>query len=68
MKRIEMTLSDGTTRVSMSEIFKGEATWSALAYQFFCFLKAQGYQLDMEDVGADVGDFVAGRYEDDEEY
>jgi hypothetical protein len=68
MKRIEMILSDGTTRTSLSEIFDSTASWPALAYQFYCFLQAQGYQIDMEDVGADVADYVACRFNEDEEY
>lgn len=66
MKRIEMTLSDGTSRVSISEHFSSEATWSAIAYQFCNFLRAQGYMVDLEDVGASVEDYVEGTKESEE--
>lgn len=66
MKHIEMTLSDGTSRVSISDHFSSEATWPAIAYQFFNFLRAQGYAVNLEDVGASVEDYVEGTKESEE--
>ena len=66
MKRITMTVYDGNSSVDISESFSSEATWSAIAYQFFNFLRAQGYYLDSDDVGASVEDYVAGQHNDEE--
>lgn len=66
MKRIQMTVHDSNSSVTITEHFQDEATWSAIAYQFCNFLRAQGYIVDLDDVGASVEDYVAGQDKDED--
>ena len=50
-------LTDDGGAVDITQRYDDDCTWPAMAYQFFCFLKAQGYYLEDEDVGADVEAF-----------
>jgi len=50
-------ITDDGGAVEISQRYEDDCTWPAMAYQFFCFLKAQGYYLEDEDVGADVEAF-----------
>jgi hypothetical protein len=49
---------DSGTTVEIVQKFSQDCNWPAVAYQFLCFLKAQGYFPDSEDVGADIESFV----------
>jgi hypothetical protein len=45
--------------VNITQTYDDGCGWSAIAYQFYTFLAAQGFPLDHESVGADVSSFVA---------
>lgn len=55
--------SSGGT-VNITQAFDGDCSWSAIAYQFYTFLAAQGYILDHESVGADLRSFVLATEKD----
>lgn len=57
-KRITLTVYQGNSQISITDTISDAATWHAQAYMFHKFLVAQGYYLDGEDVGADVGSYV----------
>jgi hypothetical protein len=65
-KSITMMMREGNTSVTISETYDGAASWGALAYQFLKFLRAQGYILDEEAVGADVADYTAALSEEEQ--
>ena len=57
-KVITMSLTQGNTKITMTETFSAEAPWPALAYQFQQFLAAQGYHFGGEGVNADVESYI----------
>lgn len=64
-KIISMVCHDSTGgTVNITQSFEDGCGWSAIAYQFYTFLAAQGYPLDHESVGADVGSFVLATEKD----
>ena len=50
--------------ISITQEFEDGSGWSAIAYQFYTFLAAQGYILDHESVGADLRSFVLATEKD----
>lgn len=64
-KRIEMILHHGNSQVTIREEFDEDAPWHALAYQFACFLKAQGFHVSEEDIGYDVESYVRNVVKDE---
>ena len=59
-KTITMICRDETGgEVIIKQHFNGDCCWTALAYQYYTFLAAMGYRLDVEDVGADVESFIS---------
>lgn len=65
MKNITFTVTDDRGTTEISERFDEDASWMAVAYLFYKFLAAMGYSLDVEDVGADVDDYLASAPEEE---
>ena len=55
---IKMVAMCGSTRVELTETYLEDTGWQAIAYQFQKFLDAQGYRVDSDYVGADVGAYI----------
>lgn len=68
-KTITMTFrnEDGSS-IHSSQTYNDECAWPAIAYQFENFLLSLGYRLEAEDVGSDVGDFIASIKRNSEEW
>lgn len=59
-KTVTMTYHDETGgHISSTQTFDRDCNWMALAYQFHKFLLSIGYNMDGEEVGADVSSFVS---------
>lgn len=54
-KSISMSMmdDDGNT-ITVTNRYDFDTSWPKISYQFYCFLRGMGYQIDLEDVGADV--------------
>ena len=58
-KTITMSCHEDGQNVHMSVHYHEFVSWDAIAYQFLCFLRAQGYIIpEGETVGADVEAYV----------
>ena len=57
-KTIEMTVRKGGSVITFRETVDDACTWMALSYIFHRFLLAQGYNLDGEEICADVDSYV----------
>lgn len=56
-KTITMSMRDSEgNEVVLTNHYNFDTSWPKISYQFFCFLRGMGYQLDHEAVSADVGD------------
>lgn len=54
---ITMMMHDDCGReIHIRQEYEDGTTWVRIAYQFYCFLVAQGYVLEKEDVGASDDD------------
>jgi hypothetical protein len=63
-KTITMSVSQGSSQIDMTCTLSDECTWMAQAYLFHKFLLAQGYHLDGDAVGSDVGSYVTSEVEE----
>lgn len=50
---MSMMDDDGNT-ITVTNRYDFDTSWPKISYQFYCFLRGMGYQIDLEDVGADV--------------
>lgn len=57
-KSITLTMTHGNNQIIITDVLSGESPWTAQAYLFHKFLLAQGYYMDGDQVGADVGVYV----------
>jgi len=54
-KSISMSMINAEgNAITVTNKYDFDTSWPKISYQFFCFLRGMGYQLDLEDVGADV--------------
>ena len=58
-KTITMIVSQGNSRITVTDTISEGSTWMAQSYLFHKFLLAQGYVLEDEAVSADVEDYIA---------
>lgn len=58
-KTIEFTVRQGNSEIKFRDVFSDVSTWMAQAYLFHKFLIAQGFQVDSEQVSADVEAYVS---------
>lgn len=66
-KTITMSSHEDGQNTHMTVTYDQFVSWPAIAYQFLCFLRAQGYVIeDLETVGAEVEAYVNSLHKDGE--
>jgi hypothetical protein len=66
-KTITMAVQDGNFSTALVDHLDSDSTWKAQAYLFHKFLVAQGFILDVEDVGGCTEAYVDARTTENQE-